>query len=98
MVNAQLEHLDGLAKLATLRPGEPLTGEIRTRLTSWAALIGRQPAVSRQILRKLLIGRLTLTPRITAESRWYEFTGRASYNALLAGVVNLVPPGRNLRG
>lgn len=29
----------------------------------------------------------------TAEGRWYEITGQASYGALLAGVVGLVPPG-----
>jgi hypothetical protein len=81
------------------RAGTPwsddVRGEIRQRLTDWQALIGRQPEVSRQILRKLLVGRFVLTPKVTAEGRWYEFSGQASYGALLAGVVGLVPPARN---
>jgi hypothetical protein len=56
-------------------------------------LIGRQPVVARQILRKLLVGRFVMTPKISAEGRYYEVTGQASYGALLAGVVGLVPPG-----
>jgi len=49
--------------------------------------------VARQILRKLLVGRFVMTPRVTEAGRFYEITGQASYGALLAGVVGLVPPG-----
>jgi site-specific DNA recombinase len=90
-VLAQLEHLDGLAKAPAW--GERLSDEIRARLEEWRLLLGRQPVVARQIVRKLLVGRLVLTPRSDPTRRWYEITGQASYGTLLAGVVGLVPPG-----
>jgi len=93
-VKTLLEHLDDLAALSRPRTGDALTREIRARLTNWAVLVGQQPAVARQILRKLLVGRLRLTPKITEGGRWYEFSGRASYGALLKGsIVVMVPPG-----
>jgi hypothetical protein len=49
--------------------------------------------VARQIIRKLIVGRLTMTPKVTAEGRWYEISGQASYGPLLTAVVGLVPPG-----
>jgi site-specific DNA recombinase len=91
-VNAQLEHLDGMSR-AAVTWGDDLRGEIRARLTDWQGLIGRQPIVARQILRKLLVGRFVMTPKISTEGRYYEITGQASYGALLAGVVGMVPPG-----
>jgi len=90
-VLAQLEHLDGMAKAPTW--GDRLSDEIRARIEEWHSLIGRQPIVARQIVRKLLIGRLTLTPRQDGTRRWYDITGQASYGTLLAGVVGFVPPG-----
>jgi site-specific DNA recombinase len=91
-VNAQLEHLDGLQR-AALPWGDDLRGELRARLADWQGLVGRQPVVARQILRKLIVGRLTMTPKVTAKGRWYEISGQASYGALLTAVVGLVPPG-----
>ena len=91
-VNAQVEHLDGLSR-TTVTWGDDVRGEICVRLTDCQALIGRQPVVARQILRKLLVGRFVMTPRENAAGRYYEITGQASYGTLLAGVVGLVPPG-----
>ena len=62
-------------------------------LTSWYDLLRSNPVEARPILRKLVEGRLVLTPKHHEGGRWYEITGRASYAALLAGVVGLVPPG-----
>jgi hypothetical protein len=57
-------------------------------------MLGRQPEIARQILRKLLVGRLVLMPDATA--RTYTMQGRASYGRLLDGIIpvaGLVPPG-----
>lgn len=57
--------------------GDDLRGEIRARLTDWQGLIGRQPIVARQILRKLLVGRFVMAPKVTPEGeRYYEVTAR----------------------
>jgi hypothetical protein len=52
---------------------------------------GRQPEITRRVVRKLLAGRLTMTP--DREGRRYTFTGQAAYDALLSGIVTVVPPG-----
>ena len=91
---AQLEHLDGLGR-ATLA-ARNIADELRARLTEWSAVLGRNPAEARQILRKLLADRVVMTPTVTGDGRWYEYAGRASYGRLLAGVLrvhSLVPPG-----
>src|SRR5262249_62036108 len=82
---------DGLAKAPTW--DENLRAEIRRRLTAWSKLLHREPEVARQLLRRLLVGRLTLTPN--AETREDEVRGEATYGQLFEGlpiVVASVPP------
>ena len=74
--------------------GDAMRDKLRTRLTEWHGFLGRQPEVARQILRKLLVGRLVLTP--DAEAHTYTVQGRATYGRLLEGILRvggLVPPG-----
>jgi len=53
-----------LAHVKAMEPGElqALQNGLRARLDDWCGLLRRQPIQGRQILRKLLVGRLTLTP------------------------------------
>jgi len=70
--------------------------KLRARLSEWDGLLSREPVVARQIFRKLIDGRLKMTPRITPEGRFYDVEGRATYGRLLEGVISvvgLVPPG-----
>jgi hypothetical protein len=64
---------------------EALWRDIAGRLTDWQGLLERQPVQARQILRKLLHGRLVFTP--LADLGGYEIQGEASYGKLLAGLV-----------
>ncbi len=71
-----------------------LRATIRTLLEDWQGLLRSIPTEARPILRQLLVGRLVLTPKQLPIGRFYEFTGTATYGALLSGVVaGLVPPG-----
>jgi hypothetical protein len=93
---AQVEHLDGLAKAPTW--GADVRAEIRRRLEDWRGLLVREPEVARQILRKLIDGRLTMTAKIINGGRFYEITGQATYGRLFEGVVvNMVAPARHAR-
>jgi len=79
-----------LATLGKVReldaPGlEALRADLRARLTDWRGLLRRQPTQGRQILRKLLVGRLTLTPRTTESGRAYAYEGEATVSGLLSG-------------
>jgi hypothetical protein len=92
-MQAQLEHVDGLARAGSPVVTSALRAELQERLTSWDDLLRSNPVEARPILRKLLEGRLVATPKHRKGGRWYEITGHASYGALLTGVVGLVAPG-----
>ena len=63
------------------------------RLAHWQGLLERQPTQTRQILRKLLVGRHSFEPFEDAAGRGYHIRGQATYGRLLSGVVSVVPPG-----
>ena len=64
-----------------------LAKKARGRLEDWQGLLGRQPEQARQILGKLLVGRITFTPREDGEGRYYQFAGQGSLGKLLTGVM-----------
>lgn len=93
---AQLEHLDGLEEAAGAWAAQALAGDFAALLCEWQALLRGEPVQARQILRKLITGRLRMVPEIQPDGRFYRWTGQASYGRLLAGLIGvqgLVPPG-----
>jgi hypothetical protein len=84
-VLAQLEHLDGVGRVA--KSG---LGDLRRQLLT------ANPVDARPVLRNLLEGRLTMTPKREADGRWYAWSGHATYGGILAGLLrvqSVVPPG-----
>lgn len=63
--------------------------DLRARVKEWRGLLGRQVPIARQIVTKLLAGRLLFTARA---DRSYEFTSRVSLGGLLQGNVLPVLP------
>jgi hypothetical protein len=59
--------------------------DLRTKLDDWRELLQRQAPLSRQMLSKLIDGRLTFAPN--AETRTYTFSGTATLGQLLEGTV-----------
>jgi site-specific DNA recombinase len=93
---AQVEHLDGLAKAPTW--GADVRAEIRRRLEDWRGLLVREPEVARQILRKLIDGRLTMTAKIINGGRFLRNHRASDLWRLFEGVlVNMVAPARHAR-
>jgi len=95
-LQAKLEHLDGLGRAAGAWDRDGMRDELLAILGDWRGLLKAEPVKARQVIRKLLAGRLRLTPKIEASGRFYELTGECSYGRLLAGIVGvqaLVPPG-----
>ena len=93
---AQLEHLDGLEKAAGSWDAQSLAGDFATMFGEWQALLRGAPVQARQILRKVITGRLRMVPEIRDDGRFYRWTGQASYGRLLAGLIGvqgMVPPG-----
>jgi len=90
---AQIEHLDGLTRFTAGVDPRALRADLGARRADWQGLLERQPTQARQILRKLLHGRLIFEPFEDATSRGYIIRGEATYGRLLSGVVSVVPPG-----
>src|SRR5262249_6089085 len=83
---ARLDTVASLPRLSTTA----LAKDLHTRLKEWRSLLDAEPVKARQILRKLVDGRLVFTPDPARQV--YTFTGTASYGRLLAvSVVQLQP-------
>jgi hypothetical protein len=83
-LRARLEHLDGVARMPRIDT-TAVRLELNRRLNEWPALLGAEPVKARQIMRKLIEGRLVFTP--DADKGMYEFKGNGSYGRLIAGIV-----------
>src|SRR5262249_27506289 len=74
------------AKIRALDTAD-LTANLRNRLTDWQGLLQRQTPEARQILRRLLVGRLVFTPKQDGIGRYYEFVGQGSISEVGCGAV-----------
>ena len=85
-----LADLKTLERLAALDVAD-LQRRLERKLADWRGLLGRHPQQARQILAKVLAGRLVFTPRLepASGSRAYEFTGEGRLEAILSGVIDL---------
>ena len=71
-----------------------MAATLRECLEDWQGLPRSNPIEAWRILRRLLVGRLVLTPKQLPAGRFYEFTATATSGELLSGVVvGMVPPG-----
>ena len=60
-----------------------LVTTLRARVGDLGGLLGRHVTQTRQILRKLLVGRLVCQPFDDGQRRGYRFTGTVTYERLL---------------
>ena len=87
-IDTELTSLEGLTRVDA-RNVVSLPAELNKRLSEWKGLLGRHPAQARQIARKLVEGRLTLTPLQDDRGRFYEAKGQGTLGRVLG-------PGRSL--
>jgi hypothetical protein len=80
------QQLDGLACLRQVSHIDvrQVERELRAKLDDWHGLLQRRTPLSRQVVTKLLDGRLMFTPR---PDRAYEFAGQVQFGNLLEGIV-----------
>jgi len=84
---------DERARIAGLDPSR-VAAKLTARLTEWDALLRRYPQQARQILKKLLAGRLVFDPFEDARGQGYVIRGQAASGRLITSGVRLgVPPG-----
>ena len=82
-LHTELAGLEGLRPVSA-RDLQDIQRDVEGRLADWRGLLRRQVAQSRQILKKLLVGRIVFRQR---EGGVYEFSGQASLGRVLAGVL-----------
>ena len=63
--------------------------DLRKRVKDMNGILSRHPSQARQVLRKLLKGKITCTPVMEDESKGYQVTGQGNYHNLLPNT--LVP-------
>jgi hypothetical protein len=93
---ARLEHLEGLSRAAGTWDQVALREEFTALLREWQTLLQGEPVQARQILRKLIVGRLRMGARRAAGGTFLPVVRQASYGRLLAGLIGvqgMVPPG-----
>jgi hypothetical protein len=78
----ELAGLEGLQRVASIDLGQ-LQSELQARLSDWQDLLNRQVPVARQIIKKLLTGRIIFRQR---EDGTYEFSGQATLGRIIAGL------------
>ena len=69
---------------------------LRGSSPDWRGILEGTPSRPGRSFRKLLVGRLTLSPTVREDGRYYEIAGKVSYGRLLTGIIGvqgLVPPG-----
>src|SRR5207244_2019207 len=84
-LKAQRDQLDALTRVPRLDSKKRLHDALQTRLADWRGLLRDELVKARQLLRKLVNGRIKFTPE--PEQKRYRFEGRAVYGRLLEGVV-----------
>jgi hypothetical protein len=77
----QIRRLDKVTSLDVAR----LTQDLRERLRDVRGLLGRHPTQARQMLRKLLVGKIAMEPVVEVGRRGYRLSGRLNYGRLLQG-------------
>ena len=78
--------LDELAQVS-LTDVKDLERELKALLEDWRVLLAKHTPQARQILRKLLDGRLAFTPREEEGVRYYEFCGKGVLDPILTGAL-----------
>ena len=80
----ELEGLQHLTSVATLDAGQ-LKRDLQARVADIRALLSRHTTQARQMLRKLLVGKIALDPVAQGRERDYRFRGALSIERLLTG-------------
>ena len=84
------EHLEGelrrLDRLPRRESLEDVNAEALRHLDQWRGLLGQNTSIARQLLRKVLNGRLAFTPRSDGVEAWYEFAAKGTLEKFFEGV------------
>src|SRR5260370_24030544 len=82
MPQARLEHLDGLSRAVVAAGGGRLRAQAELLVATWSEAMAGDPVVSRQVLRKIVDGRIEMVPE---EAGGWSYTARVGLGRVLGG-------------
>jgi site-specific DNA recombinase len=86
-IRGRLEHADGLQKATAAWDISAYREKVMALLEDWQGALEAAPQIARQILRKLLISDIIVTPGQNAAGRWFEFKAKGTYRRAVYGVI-----------
>jgi hypothetical protein len=86
-IRGRLKHADGLQKAAAAWDVSAYREKVMALLEDWQGALEAAPQIARQILRKLLISDIIVTPGQDAAGRWFEFEAQGTYRRIVYGVI-----------
>jgi len=84
-LEAELQRLAEVELVAKL-DGAKVRADVMARASDIRALLGRHTTQARQILRRILVGKIEMKPVVKGGRRGYRFIGKLSVERLLTGV------------
>lgn len=79
--------LDALAATPAIREAATsVRVDLLRQVEEWRGLLGRHVSTSRQLLRKLLDGRIVFSAKHEGDDHWYDLAGQATVSKVFAGV------------
>ena len=83
--------LEAFGRVATVTAGDlhAFEREIQARLGDWRRLLRQHPQQARQMLTKLVSARMTFTPHVEGEQRWYDFATDCTLGNVIGGALHL---------
>ncbi len=89
-LSRSLDDLTGMRQIGQVDQRR-LEKDLRARLANWQGLLQQHVPQARQILKRLLVGRLVFTPRTNGVERLCEFKGESPIGKILEGLVVTKP-------
>ena len=86
-IRARLEHADGLQKATAAWDVSAYREKVMALLEDWQGALEAAPQIARQILRKLLISDIIVTPCQNAAGRWFKFRAEGTFRRIVYGVI-----------
>ena len=88
-IKDRLEHADRLQKAAAAWDVSAYREKVLALLEDWQGALKAAPQIARQILRKLLVTDITVTPGENAAGRWFKYEAQGTFRRIWAGTMGL---------
>jgi site-specific DNA recombinase len=86
-IRDRLEHAEGLQKAGAAWDESAYRERVLALLDDWQGALKAAPQIARQILRKLLVTDITVTPGENAAGRWFKYEAQGTFRRIWSGTM-----------